>query len=399
MEQSEVLLDRLRSARKASGLTQQDVADQLHLARTTVVAIEKGERPISSDELVAFARVVNRPVNELLRREPVAKDFVAQFRLKPEVKTEDRTLAESVRLLQDLADDYVALERLANAPLPQRYPAEAEIALDDASEAGDNLAVGERNRLGLGDAPVHNLRQLLESDVGLRIFVIDLPGVVAGLFVYSSEYGACIAINGRHPAERQRWSLAHEYAHFLAQRSRTEVTLLGGYQRVPAGERFADAFAESFLMPSTGIKRRFHELRHSRHGAVTPADLLNLADLFQVSLEALVLRLENLGLVRPHTWDRLMKAGFRVGEAREMLQLMAVPPDTQMLPLRFRYLAVEAYLDGHISEGQFARFLRVDRASSRRLAHRLASRVDVGESGELSAVELDSVERIESLDG
>ena len=396
MEHSDVLLDRLRAARKAGGLTQQDVADQLNLARTTFVAIEKGERPISPTELVALAGVLKRPVSELLRAQPVPRDFVAHFRLRPEASNEDKALSESVRLLQDLADDYVTLERFTGAPLPQRYPTETEVAANAPSEAGESLALGERNRLGLGDAPVHNLRQLLEADVGLRIFALSLPGTVAGLFVHSPEYGACIAINANHPAERQRWSLSHEYAHFLAHRSRTEITLLGKYQRVPAEERFADAFAESFLMPSSGLKRRFHELKQSRNGAVTPADLLNLADLFQVSLEALVLRLENLDLIRPHTWDRLLKAGFRVGEARQMLQLMALPPDTAMLPLRFRYLAVEAYLDGEISEGQFARFLRVDRASARRLAHRLASRVDVEDSGELAAVEIDALGPIEA---
>jgi Zn-dependent peptidase ImmA (M78 family)/transcriptional regulator with XRE-family HTH domain len=395
MEQSDVLLTRIKEARKAQGLTQQEVAEQLGLARTTLVAIEKGDRPISSSELVALARVLNRPVSELVRSNPIAQDFVAHFRLRPDARSEDETLAESVRLLQDLADDYVTLERLVGARLPQRYPAETTVSTAPG-EAGESLALAERNRLGLGDAPVHNLRQLLESDVGLRIFVLDLPGSVAGLFVHSSEYGACVALNKNHPAERQRWSLAHEYAHFLAHRSRTEVTLVGRYQRVPLEERFADAFAEGFLMPSSGIRRRFHEIRQARGGAVTPADLLHLADLFQVSLEALVLRLENLDLVRAHTWDRLVKGGFRVGEARQMLQLMALPPDTAMLPLRFRYLAVEAYLDGEISEGQFARFLRVDRSAARRLAHQLASRVEVEESGELSAVEIDTLGPIEA---
>lgn len=387
MEVSEVLLDRLRAARKAAHLTQDEVAAQIGVARTTVVAIEKGERPITPSELVAFAEVVRRPVSDLVRPTPVASDFAAQFRLRPDSKPSDRALSDAVRLLQDLADDYVTLERLADAAHARRYPTEIEANLTAPRQAGEMLAASERNRLGLGDAPVHDLRQVLESDVGLRVFGLDLPSAVAGLFVYSAEYGPCVAFNRNHPAERQRWSLAHEYAHFLALRSRTEVTVLGGQSRIPAEERFADAFAESFLMPATGLSRRFQEFRRGPSGSVTPADLLHLADRFQVSFQALVLRIESLGLVSSGTWDSLRSQGFRVEEARELLRLMSLQPDTAMLPSRYLYLAAEAYRLGELSEGQLARLLRVDRTEARRIVQHLEQRVDVEDGGELAAME------------
>ena len=120
---------------------------------------------------------------------------------------------------------------------------------------------------------------------------------------------------------------------------------------------------------------------------MTPADLLHLADLFQVSLEALVRRLENLDLLRAHTWDRLVKQGFRVGEARKMLELAALPPDQELLPLRYRYLAVEAYLEGNISEGQFAHLLHTDRTAARKLALQLSHRIGMDETGTTSEIE------------
>jgi Zn-dependent peptidase ImmA (M78 family)/transcriptional regulator with XRE-family HTH domain len=396
---SDVMLDRLRAARRARGLTQQDVAERLGMARTTLVAIEKGERPVRPQEIIDLARLYDRPLNELLRPAAVPEDFIAQFRLRPGDAGQDNQLARSVELLQELADDYVELERLAGAPLPQRYPPEADISSLAPAAAGETLAASERNRLGLGDAPVHHLRQMLESDVGLRIFFLRLPASVAGLFVASATYGACIGINAGHPGERQRWSLSHEYAHFLAQRTKTEVTVLHGYQRVPTAERFADAFAENFLLPASGVKRRFHEVRQSRREGVTPADLLHLADLFQVSLEALVRRLENLDLVRPHTWDRLVKQGFRVGEARKMLELAALPPDEELLPLRYRYMAVEAYLEGRISEGQFARLLRMDRTAARKLAQQLSHRIGMDESGTISEVEIGHLDAADAANG
>jgi hypothetical protein len=83
---------------------------------------------------------------------------------------------------------------------------------------------------------------------------------------------------------------------------------------------------------------------------------------------------------------------FHVGEARKMLELAALPPDTELLPLRYRYMAVEAYLEGDISEGQFARFLRTDRTTARGLAQQLSHRIGMDETGAVSEEKLGYLE-------
>jgi Zn-dependent peptidase ImmA (M78 family) len=200
---------------------------------------------------------------------------------------------------------------------------------------------------------------------------MDLPSRVAAMFAYSDELGGCIAVNRKHPEDRRRMSLAHDYAHFLTNRYRPETLLLGRYQRQPEQERFADGFARAFLLPASGLRRRFNEIRRSRKGKVTPADLLTLAHLYFVSLEAMVRRLEDLDLVPAGTWDRLQLTGFRVRDAQAMLQLPSHSVDEQPLPTRFLYLATEALERGDLSEGQYARFLRVDRLEARRIADEL----------------------------
>ena len=394
VENQPALPGRLRAARKAKRLTQQEVAQRLSISRTTLVAIEKGDRPLRFQELIDLASLYGHSVNEFLRPTPISEDFVAQFRTAPDKTLEDDQMNSSLALLQELADDYLELERLAAAPLPQRYPPEASIRGVSPSEAAESLAASERNRLGLGDGPVLELRKLLETDVGLRIFAVKLPARVAGIFVNSAVHGACIAMNANHPFERQRWSLAHEFAHFLAHRSQSEVTLVGSRQRIPAAERFADAFAENFLMPTAGLKRRFHDVSQARANGTTPTDLLQLADLFQVSAEAMARRLENLGLIRRHTWDRLSNSGFRVGEAREILELASKPADDALLPFRFRYLAVEGWTRGAITEGQLARLLRVDRTRARQLVARLSHWVDLDATGSAGIVEVGTAQEL-----
>jgi len=390
------LQTRLRAARKAKRLTQEAVARRLGMSRTTLVAIEAGDRPLRLQELIDLSSVYGRSINELLRPTPVTDDFVARFRVSPGMKLEGDQIESCVALLQELADDYLELERLTGALLAQQHP-EASFRGIAPAEAAEILAGSERNRLGLGDGPVLELRKLLEADVGLRIFALDLPSRVAGLFINSAVYGACVAMNANHPFERQRWSLAHEFAHFLVHRSRSEITLLNAYQRVPAAERFADAFAENFLMPAVGLRRRFHQVSRTQLKGATPADLLQLADLFQVSFEAMARRLENLGLVRRHAVDKLLNEGFRVCESRELLGIASRPPDSELLPSRFRYLAVDAWTSGNLSEGQLARMLRVDRTTARRLAAELSRRLDRNENRIKGAVETEMEQQLDTI--
>jgi len=56
----------------------------------------------------------------------------------------------------------------------QRNPPEYRISGLPISHAAEGLASQERNRLGLGDGPIPILRDLLEQEVGLRIFYLPL---------------------------------------------------------------------------------------------------------------------------------------------------------------------------------------------------------------------------------
>jgi hypothetical protein len=102
----------------------------------------------------------------------------------------------------------------------------------------------------------------------------------------------------------------------------------------------------------------------------------------------MVLRLEDLNLLSSGTWDRLEMGGFRVQEARELMSLPSDEPDREMLPLRFRYLAVEAYRQGLITEGQFAKFLRRDRLAAREAAQALSRSRELTDEGRPKDVEV-----------
>jgi Zn-dependent peptidase ImmA (M78 family) len=268
---------------------------------------------------------------------------------------------------QHLCEDYVELERIARSPLSKKYPRELTFSGIPPERAAEDAAVAERLRLGLGDGPIQNLRDTLEQEVGLRVFFLLLPSDVSAMFSYDESMGGCIAVNASHSNARRRLSLAHEYAHFLASRRQASVDLARRYHRVPVQERFATVFAPAFLMPTSGISRRFNEIKSANGGRVTYAELLALANYFGVSLEALTRRLEQLRLINRGTWERVKESGFRSEEGKALLKLVETPAAADLIPTRYFVLAVQVYRQGLITEGQFARFLRVDLHEARRV--------------------------------
>lgn len=185
---------RIAEARKARGVTQQDVADFLDVSRPTYIAIEKGERTTSPDEVRKLASFLGRKVHDLVRPgEPVIELQPHLRAVAGKMKASDENvLCAGIDELQRLAEDYRELERLMNAPLQFDYPPVVDLSgRIDPAQLAESVSVKERQRLGLGDQPVSNLRSLLEWDVGLRIFYWALPANIAGMYAYDlSGYAA-----------------------------------------------------------------------------------------------------------------------------------------------------------------------------------------------------------------
>jgi len=371
---------RLREARRARGISQVEAAEGLGISRPTLIAVEQGRRQPTSGELVDMARIYGRQVHELVRESPPVEALSARFRLEP--GTEDETKA-AVDTLQRVADDVVELESLLGASAPRAWPPPYDVSGLPLDVAASQVAESERRRLGLGNGPLSRLRDILEEDFGVRVFAVDLPSRIAGLFAVAEPVGACIAINARHPHERQRWTLAHELGHFLLHRESPEVTMIDPTRG--RDERLAEAFAASFLMPDDGLTRRFQTARQARGGHFTAVDLLQLAAHYEVSAQAMAFRLEGLRLVAGGWWDSLTARGFRVQDAREQIGIEQSRRDIELLPLRSQYLAVGAYLDGELSEGLLARALHADRVTARETVRRLAGSSDVAAEGSLQS--------------
>ena len=361
--------ERLRIAREAAKLKQQQAADAIGVARTTLVAIEQGQRKVKLDEVRALARAYDTSVNALLRQEAVHTDLVPRFRKLASAFPD--AVDEAARLLNDLARAEVELENLLGVQRTRNYPSERPILPGDVRRQAEQDALELRQQLGLGAAPIHDLVSMLEFQLGIRVFVRKLSGSeVSGLFAFEQATGACILLNASHPRPRRNLTACHELAH-LVTRQPAEV-LDQKTSEDSREERYAHAFARSFLMPARSVMEQFKEVTAGSRN-LSRRHVILLANTFGVSREALVRRLEELKLVKPGAWDWFEQNGGVTDEQEREVLGDRLRPDKQReearepTTLRLGLLASAAWTQGLMTEGQLAQLLRIDRVELRRL--------------------------------
>jgi Zn-dependent peptidase ImmA (M78 family)/DNA-binding XRE family transcriptional regulator len=374
---------RLIEARKARGLTQEAAAEHLGVSRPTFIAIEKGERAARPDEVVKLAALYGRAVHAIVRAAEPVTDFQPHFRAAMEnVKPADaEQLRGAIAEFKLLVENYLDLEKRMKAPLRLNDPPMVTLhPRMNVADLAEDVAGRERLRLGLGDRPIANIRDLLESEVGVRIFFGRLPGMFAGMYLFVDGLGGCMLINSVHPAEKQRASIAHEYAHLIVDRYTAGIDYVTLAGRKPANERFAESFAMNFLMPASSVRFRFNEIVNST-GNFQVADLVRLKHFYIVSMEAMALRLEGLGLLRSGTFDLLKEKKLPIREAEKHLGLTKEHSPEAVYPERYKLLAVQAHERGELSEKELANYLRCDIWEARRVVQESSLSMEVDAEG------------------
>lgn len=130
----------------------------------------------------------------------------------------------------------------------------------------------------------------------------------------SDEYSGClirkkdsalIGINSNETYSRQRFTIAHELAHFLLEKNKD--TFIDEENKISyrsyfhengknSNEIIADKFAAYLLMPRNMLKKDF--IKIEMKGIFQENDLEYLAEKYVVSKEAMRYRLANLNLIK-----------------------------------------------------------------------------------------------------
>jgi len=361
---------RLRVARESVGQTQAIAARNVGLSRTTLVAIEKGERAIRDDELIALVDVYGIRLNELLRREAINVDLLPRFRKMTEPGEGETETAISI--LNDFVAAEVELESILGVERRSSLPQERPLLPGDVRKQAERDAAELRERLGLGQGPVRNAFALLELDMGIRLYAHPLPANVSGLFAFDEKVGACVLLNSSHRYERQVQTAIHELGHIVSARHRPDVCD-ERFQVNSREERYAITFAPAFLMPANTVLRKLNEIRGTSK-QLTRRHVIILSHYFGASREGFVRRLEEIKLAPKGAWDWFVRnGGITDKQAEEVLgtdTIRELSSRERLTPssVRLETLAAQALRRELMSEGQISGLLKIDRLKARRLA-------------------------------
>ena len=354
--------DRLRGARSEANFTQDAAAAALGMARTTLVAIEKGQRSVRPEELLAFARLYGVSAGKLVSPDAIHVDFSAKFR-RMQGKDGSRAGGEALGLLNRLATGAAQLERLLGQELRTDYPPPIRINPRLVNQQAEDAANNLRARLGVGLGPIPDLITMLELELGLRIFFRPLPSVISGLYAFDPAVGACVLINANHHWKRRVQTAIHETGHFASDRSHADI-LEGDELSLSIEEQFAKRFGSAFLMPASRVRARFDQIV-GLDNRFDVRELILLAHQFGVATEAMCRRLEELTLLPQGSWDSLRDRGFANDLERGVIAEEGASPKPPLISPRLAYLAATALDRELVSEGQLCDLLAVDRLELR----------------------------------
>lgn len=348
--------NRLKRARDAMGFSLRDLEAAIQ-GKVTAQAIGKYERDESmpsSGVLLALASAL-KVTPEFLMSERQIELSGVDFRKGPRAGAKEERAVEAAVL--DQVERYLELEELLPGAEQRWAPPRGRqfrvARIEDAELAAEQL----RSEWKLGIDPIPLMAELLE-DKGVKVIALDLPLDVSGskAFVRREKQGdvPVIVVNARHNGERQRFTLAHELAHLVL-----DFIGLSDKDQEKAADRFAGAFliAKEMLLRFLGSHRT----------SISLGELVELKQVFRVSIAALVVRCGQLGIIARavygRIWAQIRGLGWNGPESSEP---HALAPE---VPQRMERMSLRAVAEGAISEARAAELLGI---SVRELDRRLS---------------------------
>ena len=169
----------------------------------------------------------------------------------------------------------------------------------ESMESVEKVAATVRAHWRIPSRPIRNLTRLLER-AGVVVGFSDFRGAaVSGVTFSAPGFPPLVLINGSHPADRLRFTLAHELGHLIM-------------HRFPEMEDEANHFASAFLLPPD-------ELRDVLHGRkITLSLLASLKREWRMSMQSILMAAHRLGCISDnqnrYLWQQFSLKSWRIRE-------------------------------------------------------------------------------------
>lgn len=345
----------LAQARERSGFTQEDVAVLVGQPRTIISNWESGTRRPNSRQLAALASIYRVPLEQLLgAKEATPRPDYERLLFRDAGDRLDPSSKYEIQRFVSFLDAYGEfLDLLGQPPGMEASP----FSLHEGFGGREDVrrkAEEARTALGLGRGPIGDLVGLLDLN-GITVYLAplgsDLKSTVSGAFLPHDRVGFSALVNAETTPGRRQFTLAHELAHALFHGDRMYITYYG---RREAAERFADAFAGEFLVPSHSLRAVVEAMGVAK--VRDPEVVVHLQRVFRVSYSMMLVRLQLAGLASAEDVERFrgvhpVHLADRMGYTIEPDEWEQDPERWGLAryPRRFLRLLRRAFADGVIS--------------------------------------------------
>lgn len=320
--------ERVRQARELRSMTQVGLAKLVGVSQGAIAQIEAGAFLASDDLVREIAHRTCQPLR-FFTQDAAAEFHVGSLLFRSHATMTKRELVGTYRYAQVV---YELARRLVSRlrEIPAKIPNLSGI---DPSQAAREA----RKALGIAkNEPIPHLLNVLEWHGVMVIVVPDVKSRDA--FSLWHEGMPILALSSSRSGDRSRMSVSHELGHLV---------LHAGKSRFEIDEEDATEFAAEFLMPGA-------VLRSEIKVPVTLSSLAALKPRWRVSIQALIVRARDLGIVTDrqyrYLFEQLSSMGWRKVEPVSILpeKPRALRQMAEMLygdPIDYQSLAHDAALN------------------------------------------------------
>jgi Zn-dependent peptidase ImmA (M78 family)/DNA-binding XRE family transcriptional regulator len=283
-------------ARESRGLRQSELARRLSVTQGKVSKIESGLLQVSEDFFDKVVEKLHYPREFFYQTDRVYGYGTTCIYHR---KRQSLPLLELRRLIAELN-----VRRLQISRLLRGAEVEAEnrfFRMDAVDFNGDAAAIAHllRGSWGIPNGPIENLTTAIEAAGGVVLRRSFGTSKIDAMSQWAPGEPPLFFINAEIPADRCRYTLAHEIGHIVMHQVPT-----------PDMEGEADRFAAEFLMPAKDVGPYLKGISLPR--------LAVLKQYWKVSMAALLKRASDLNKItirqQKYLWTKMSKQGYRLHE-------------------------------------------------------------------------------------
>jgi Zn-dependent peptidase ImmA (M78 family)/transcriptional regulator with XRE-family HTH domain len=351
---------KIKIVREQLGLTLEQLTEKIGFNNyQSLSAIENGTRKLKAAELAQIAKVLHKDISFFLSDD--AQTIESSLVLWREYSNTTGIREKEEEFRQYCINYYDVQTRLG---------LDSKCSLDlidfDISDLRNyskvnRIAYDKANQLQLGSRPACVLRKVLEDKYNVKVFYLNLNGFGSAASA-KGQFGAAILINSSESEGRQNYNIAHELFHIITWEKFQGKDFIFGGQYYKDLESTAEAFASVLLMPETEIRAEFSN-KVNDEGKIKLVDLVAMAHEFIVSIDALLWRLVNLGLLDREAVRKLLSEQRPYLNAVKAFSGQANQNKERILSDNYVYLCFKAFKNGIISKSKLATYLSVNVAS------------------------------------